>query len=135
MEQSNCFPVSALVHKIRLTQKQPDEYRRAARLLLASLHQTKFLPFSSCDQSLQSHRSLVICFSVKAREPSLKSEQVKASLQFLCLIFCCFLKRRLNRVNLVVISETGHWHTLFGRVRELLAFQTTFVLLLFWDFK
>lgn len=23
-EQSNCFPVSALVHKIRLTQKQPD---------------------------------------------------------------------------------------------------------------
>lgn len=30
VEQSNCFPVSALVHKIRLTQKQPDEYRGAA---------------------------------------------------------------------------------------------------------
>lgn len=74
VEQSNCFPVSALVRKIRLTQKQPDEYRGAARLLLASLHKTKFLPLSSCDLYLQSHWSSVICVSVQVGESPLKSE-------------------------------------------------------------
>jgi len=50
------------------------------------------------------------------------------------LIFCHFLKRRLNRVNLVATSEAGRWHMLFEWVREHLAFKTTLVFLLFWDF-